>query len=98
MQSGNSYQYTRVSGTAAGSTVVCARNGVLANLVIGADKEGTVTFYDSATAAGTSATNLMFAINNNSGSIPTNVLINTRVRDGIVAYKGGTTDMTVVWG
>ena len=97
MQPVSLYQYTRVSGTVAGSAVVSARAGSLANIVIGSNKEGTVTFYDAATAAGTSATNLIFNINNNTGSIPTNIDVNANIKNGIVAFKGGTTDLTVMW-
>lgn len=94
------YQYTRVSGTAAGSAVITASSGrVFKGLVIGDEKEGTVTFYDAATAAGTSASNLIASVRNQTGgtTTPLSLDFEITVNNGLVAYKGGTTDMVVVW-
>lgn len=90
-------QYKRMSGTAAGTTVFMDRNGSFEGVIIGTNKEGTVTFYDVATAAGTAAGNYIVAVNNNSGTIPTRVEMGFRVKNGLVGVSGGTTDVTVVY-
>lgn len=89
--------YSRLSGTAAGTTVVSSIPGSFERLIVGGNKEGTATFYDSATAAGTSSTNFIVAVNNNSGSIPTSIEIGIRTKLGLTAVVGGTTDLTVVY-
>jgi hypothetical protein len=95
MQPISADQWTRISGTSVGTTTVSTRDGVLSNIVIGADKEGTVTFYDS--ASGTSDATEMLVLNNNAGSIPTNISVNARLKSGLIAVTGGTTDLTVTW-
>ena len=93
------YQWTRVSGTAAGTTLVSARSGVLNSIVIPAAKEGTVTLYDSSTAAGTTSTNhiISFSNNLNAAKIPASLPVDIRFKKGLVAVVGGTTDVTVTW-
>lgn len=89
----------RLSGTAAGTTVcITARSGIFQRVVVGGNYTGTATFYDSATAAGTTATNYICSFNNNSGSVPMNVEVGCRVKDGLVAVLGGTTEMTAIVG
>lgn len=90
--------YLRVSGTAAGTTVVSS--SAVSNflrVLPNQNQTGTVTFYDSATAAGTSAAGFIAIMNNNVGSLPTSVPIGIRTKNGLVAVVGGTTDVTVVW-
>lgn len=95
---GNSYgQYTRVSGTAAGTTVISARSGMFLRVISGNNKTGTATFYDSSTAAGSAATNYIIAVNNTSGTEPVGLEVGTRFKNGLIAVVGGTTDMTVIW-
>ena len=89
------YQYNRVSGTAAGTAAISVAPSVLRAVVIGANSEGTVTFYDN--LGGTSAATHVIALNNNSGSIPTAVQINAQFKKAITVAKGGTTEMLVVW-
>lgn len=86
--------WSRVSGTAAGTTTLTTGNKTLARVVIGATKEGTVTFYDS--SSGTTAS-LLSAIGNTGGSIPTSVEIGARVKAGITCVQAGTTDMLVMY-
>ena len=88
-------QWTRVSGTAAGTTIVKASSTVLRRVVIGANKAGTVAFYDN--ASGTSAASLITTLNNNSGSIPTHIDFGLQCKDGLVAESSGVTDLVVVY-
>lgn len=86
--------WSRISGTAAGTATLYTGGIQLSRVVVGATKEGTVTFYDS--ASGTSA-RLLTAIGNTGGSIPTSVEIGARVRDGLTYVLAGTTDMLVMY-
>jgi len=88
------YSWQRISGTAAGTTVISPVSGNLKSVVIGQNKTGTVTFYDN--ASGTSSL-LMFNLDNTIGSIPTSLSIDAHLRYGLVAVVGGTTDMTVIY-
>ena len=90
-------QYTRISGTGAGTTVINPNAGNFYRVVVGGNFTGTATFYDSATAGGSAAANYIIAMNNNSGTIPMNVEIGARTKNGLIAVVGGTTDMTVIW-
>ena len=95
MQPTSGFQYKRVSGTAAGTTVIKADYGFLKGIVIGQNKEGTITFYDN--ASGTSSASLLSVVNNNAGSIPTNINFDMRFKKGLVAELGGTTDMLIIY-
>ena len=92
------YGYTRISGTAAGTSLVTDRSMVLAGIFIGQNKTGTVSLYDSATTGGTSSSNFMGDIQNTCGSVPVGSKINASLRKGLVAVTGGTTDMLLIWG
>ena len=95
---GNSYgQYTRVSGTAAGTTLIATRTGMLLRMVSNGNKTGTVTFYDTNAAAGSAASNFIASLNNTSGTEPMATEIGTRFKTGLIAVVGGTTDVTVIW-
>ena len=91
------YQYYRVSGTAAGTTVIKAEETILHAVVIGETKTGTVTFYDCATAAGTAASNQIMVLQNTAGTVPQNVVCNGQMKKGLTVVVGGTTDMTVFY-
>ena len=95
MQPVSAFQYARVSGTEAGTTVVKADYGRLERIVIGANKEGTVALYDN--ASGTSTASLLTTINNNSGSIPVDIDFDLRFKNGLVAEVGGTTDLLIIY-
>ena len=90
-------QWKRLSGTAAGTTVISETPATLCTVTAGGNYTGTITFYDASTAGGSSATNLMLAINNNSGSVPVTIDPYVSTRNGIVAVLGGTTDVLVGW-
>lgn len=90
-------QWKRVSGTAAGTTVVFARNGSFERIVLGQNKTGTATFYDTDSASGTAATNYIATIDNTSGTVPHSVEVGIAVKKGLTVVVGGTVDMTVIY-
>ena len=69
----NSCSYLRVSGTAAGTTVILDHPGNLERIIFPANKTGTLSFYDIAVAGGSAATNFITAIANTTGTIPANM-------------------------
>lgn len=95
MQPVSGFQYKRISGTAAGTTVIKASSTVLHSIVIGQNKTGTVTFYDN--ASGTTAASLLANIDNTTGTQPTSLVFNAQMKNGLVAESGGTTDMLVIY-
>lgn len=90
-------QWSRISGTAAGTTVISASPSALMSVTAGGNYTGTISFYDVATAAGSTSTNFMLAINNNSGSVPYTISPQVWAKNGLVAVVGGTTDVLVGW-
>ena len=89
-------QYYRFSGTAAGTTVVISGNRGIKRIIFPANKTGTVSLYDVASASGTLAANYIMDFPNNVGSIPTSVECGFSVKKGLTVVAGGTTDMTFV--
>lgn len=87
------YQWTSISGTAAGTTTIADRSCVLHSVLIPASATGTVTFHDS--ASGTVAKTL--ALVNDTVDFPTLLPLNIQMKKGIVAVLGGTVAMTAVW-
>lgn len=95
MQLPSGAQWKRVSGTAAGTTVIKSNLTTLYGVVIGQNKTGTVTFYDN--ASGTSAATHMTAIDNTAGTPGQSLYIGARCRNGITVVTAGTTDMLVTF-
>lgn len=97
MQLPEGAQYYRISGTAAGTTVIKPSKTALYGIVIGQTKTGTVTFYDNAT--GTASGGLMDVVNATAGAgaIPTSIEVGARLRNGLTVVVGGTTDMLVMY-
>ncbi len=91
------YQYYRVSGTAAGTTVIKAEPTILHAVVIGETKTGTVTFFDTAVVGGTTSANQLMTLQNTAGTVPQNVICNGQMKKGLTVVMGGTTDMTVFY-
>lgn len=88
-------QYKSISGTAAGTVNLFARSGNLVRVIIPANLTGTVTFYDSSTAATTSQD--IVSLPCTVGTIPTSVEIGCAVKDGLTYVLGGTTGLTVIY-
>lgn len=89
-------QWTRISGTAAGTAVVHERECVLERIIIPATKTGTVTFYDSDSLAGTALTNEIAVVVNDTVDFPHSIECQIQCKNGLTYLKGGTTDLTVV--
>lgn len=93
-------QMTRVQGTAAGTTVISNRAGVMDGILIPANKTGTVSFFDINVASGTADGNFLFDIPCTVGSIPKFFPTGQEgmaLKKGLVAVNGGTSDMNVFW-
>jgi hypothetical protein len=94
LQPVSGYQHQRVSGTAAGTTVVKASTTVLHKIIMGQNKTGTITVYDN--ASGT-ASGILGNFDNTCGTRPLSIPINAQMRKGIVAELGGTTDALFIY-
>ena len=96
MQLPEGAQWARVQGTAAGTTTIKASKTALYNVVIGQNKTGTATFYDS--ASGTTSSYLM-AVDNTvaSGGVPNSLAVDARLRNGLTVVVAGTVDMLVTY-
>jgi hypothetical protein len=88
---------TRISGTAAGTTVVAATPVNLMRVYVPANRTGTASFYNATTGAGTAAGNFLFDLANTVGSIPTNIEVGVRCNRGLTVVVGGTVDFNVIW-
>jgi len=94
--------WTLVQGTSgsgnAGTTVIKSGAGHLGGIYVGLPSAGTVSYYDSATGAGTSSSNLIMVVANNGTKVPDLFTPNCRVQNGLVAVMSvGTTNQTVFW-
>ncbi len=94
--------WTRITGTSgsgnAGTTIVKNGPGHLMAVYIGIPATGTITYYDTNTGTGTTASNQMFVCANNGTKVPDLFSFMTVVKNGIVAVTSvGTTDQTVFW-
>jgi len=89
-------QYTVVSGTAAGTTVVASSPTNLVRVFVPANRTGTVSLYDCATAGGTAAANAITDIACTVGSIPTSFEFGASTHAGLTAVTGGTTNLLVI--
>ena len=86
------YEYKTFA--AAGTTVCRVGPGVLHNLFIPVGTTGTVALYDSATAAGTASTNLIFTIPSIQGT-PQNYVWDWQFRNGLVSVNTGNQNCTL---
>lgn len=86
--SNDGYQWTAISGTAAGTTTLFNRKGILHSVVFSGTAAGTIAFYDS--ASGTNSSKIIEMGNEVSG-VPLEVEINARVRNGLTYVITGTT-------
>lgn len=81
-----------------GSTVVSSAPATLKRVVWGGSYVGTMTIYDSATVAGTAATNQVVSLGIPLLRYPYSLELNLRCNDGIVVIETGTPTHTVIWG
>lgn len=92
----SSGQAVRISGTSGASTLVRSRGANVLRVIIPTTKTGTVSLYDAATTAGTAAGNFIMDVQNTAGTVPTSAELGFTTKDGLVAVKGGTTDLVLV--
>lgn len=93
LNSTSGYQWTVISGTAAGTAVICDRECTLGGVFIPSTTTGTITFYDS--ASGTS--DKTFSVVNNTGTTPNVIDLGIQMSNGLTYISGGTTSMMVIW-
>lgn len=84
--SGDSY----VIVSAAGTTVSSDTGITLKKVIVPGTYIGSVEFYDSATAAGTAATNRIFNIGLPAADLHRSIDINAKARNGLVVVATGT--------
>lgn len=75
--------------------MVADRPVVLAKVVVPGTYVGTTAFYDSATAAGTAATNLVMSIGLPALRYPDSLDLNMQFRNGLVVTKTGTPSLVL---
>ena len=86
-----------VNISAAGTTVASNTNATLKRIVLAGTYVGSVEFYDSATAAGTAASNKIYDLGLPLLNQYKNIDVNARVRNGLVYVATGTPIMTFTW-
>lgn len=95
-------QWTKLSGTAAGTTVISDRNCYMARIIFPGTATGTAIFYDTRVATGTTAGNQFFTIDQNkigtAGGWTPALEVGARMNNGITAVVSGTVNMFVIWG
>ncbi len=94
--------WTVVSGTSgsgnAGTTVLKAGKGSLGSIYVGVPTTGSISYYDSASGAGTTASNLIMVVANNGTKVPDQFSPLCRFQFGLTAVMSvGTTNQTVFW-
>ena len=80
-----------------GTTVVSASAATLKRVVWGGTYVGTMAIYDSASIAGTAATNQVLSVGIPLLKYPESIEVNLHCNDGIVVTETGTPIQTVVW-
>lgn len=89
-------QFTVVSG-GPGTTVLKDTNANLVRVSFPGTYVGTITFHDSATAAGTSGTSDIISFGLPTTSTPFHVDIGARCRYGLLYEATGTPLCTIIW-
>lgn len=93
---GQGYSYVKVSGGTS-QTVVRNSDILLRSLVVGGTYVGTLAIYDSATVAGTSATNNVITLLNPALVAPNEVRLDLHLRNGLTYDATGTPLVTIVY-
>ena len=89
-------QAIQVQGTAAGTTVIRPRACELLRIILPSNQTGTATFYDTAIAGGTAASNYVLAVAQTAGSIPSGFEVGAAVSKGLTVVVGGTVNFSVI--
>ena len=86
-----------VNVSAAGTVVTCNTNSTLKKVILAGTYVGSVEFYDSATAAGTAASNKIYDLGLPLLNQYKEIELNARTRNGLVYVATGTPIMTFTW-
>lgn len=89
------YEYKRIIGTAAGTTVVKSVPSVLKNVFFSQSKTGTADFFDTNLATGTALSNQLFLPIPNVIGTPNMYEFNYTLKNGLTVVVGGTVDFTI---
>lgn len=95
MQPVSGYKFTNV--VAAGTTVLKDMNAVLHSVVLPGTYVGSIEFYDSATAAGTAASNLIYTMGLPLTNAYKDIQFDAQCRNGLTYVATGTPTVTVLW-
>lgn len=96
MQPATGLQWTAI-GTGAGTTVVKNEQAIFGKIIISGTYVGSATWYDTATAAGTSTTNQILTLGLPTTSVPQSLELNIQCKNGLVCMSGGTPAITYTW-
>jgi len=80
-----------------GTTVVSGFPATLKRIAWGGSYVGTMTIYNSATAAGTAASNQVISLGLPLLRYPESIELNLHCNNGIVVVETGTPSQTVIW-
>jgi len=96
MQPVSGQEYTTI-GTGVGTTVVHTGETVLDRIIIPGTHVGTLKIHDALTAAGTSATTLLFTLGLPLTSLYQSFEFGARLKNGLVYESTGTPVVTLIW-
>lgn len=87
-------QYKLISGTAAGTAVICPHSSALVSVFIPANATGTVVLYNDASGV---STDIIGTVTCTVGSIPTSIPFGCNLKNGLAYSGAGTYNMTVIY-
>lgn len=80
-----------------GTTVVTASAATVKRIAWGGTYVGTIAVYNSATAAGTAASNQIISVGIPLLRYPESIELNVHCNDGVIVTETGTPTHTVIW-
>lgn len=83
--------------TAAGTSVLTNRSTSLVRVVVPGTYVGTVNVFDSATAAGTSASNQIISLGIPATTVAGNIEVGAKCSNGLTYAATGTPVLTLIW-
>lgn len=89
------FNWTAVS--AAGTTVLTNRTTTLVRVVVPGTYVGTVNIFDSATAAGTSASTQIVSLGLPATSVAGHIEVGAKCSNGLTYAATGTPTLTLIW-
>lgn len=80
-----------------GTIVAINRHTAFKRIVIPGTFIGSVSFFDTASTAGTSATNLILTVGLPASGVPNSIEVDANCKDGLTYASTGTPGMTIFW-